>query len=393
MSFPPFGVGIIGAGVIIKRHALAYRCLPEISKLVGVADIDPGCAAAAKRVYGFPDTYSDYRELLRRDDIHVVSVCTPPSAHAPVVMDALAAGKHVLCEKPMADTLEHADHAIDASDRYSSCQVSYVYQYRSDPAHVRVRHLIKRGHLGRILMATVRVRAQRTAGYYSSRPGRGSWATDGGGVLINQAVHQLDALVSFLGNPVEVSASMSTFLQPIESEDTLTGWIKFESGALATIDCTVCAHDECFAIEVVGENAQVTVRGAPNPQACTWSVESKSSAVQRALWRAGMGTAPDFPAEPGRSTELAHKAWCKLRGQQWLPPRHWGHTPHIREFLESLISSQATPVPPREARRSLELAIALYSSAIMGEKVKLPIGPDHSFYRGIASQAATAGAL
>ena len=251
----------------------------------------------------------------------------PPNAHTPVVVDVLAAGKHVLCEKPIAGTLEHADQAIDAADRYSSCRASYVYQYRSDPAHVRLRHLIQKGHLGRILMATVRVRAQRTAAYYSSRPGRGSWAMDGGGVLINQAVHQLDALVSFLGKPIEVSARMSTFLQPIESEDTMVGWIKFESGVLATIDCTVCAHEEWFSIEVLGENAQVTVRGAPSPQACTWSVQSKSSAVQRALWRTGVSMIPDLPPEPRRANELAQKAWCKLRGKQWLPPRHWGHTP------------------------------------------------------------------
>src|SRR6185369_4508251 len=310
--------------------------------------------------------------------------CTPPHAHTRVVLDALAAGKHVLCEKPMAGTLEDADRAIAASDRYPACKVSYVYQYRSDPAHRRVRELIRNGNLGRLLMGNLRVRAQRTPAYYSSRAGRGSWAMDGGGVLINQAVHQLDALVSFLGNPVEVSANMGTFLQPIEAEDTLVGWAKFESGAFATIDCTVCAHEEWFEIEVLGENAQLAVRGAPSPQACAWSVESKSSAVRRALWRSGVSIVPDLPPEPKRSTELAQKAWCKLRGRKWLPPRHWGHTPHIREFLEALSSSQAVAVPPREARRSLELATALYSSAISGEKVRLPLGPGQDFYSGIA---------
>jgi len=391
MSLPPFGIGIIGAGVIIKRHALAYRCLPELAKLVAVADIDSACAAAAQRAYGFTHTYSDYHELLGRDDIQVVSVCTPPHAHTRVVLDALAAGKHVLCEKPMAGTLEDADRAIAASDQYPACKVSYVYQYRSDPAHRRVRELIRNGNLGRLLMGNLRVRAQRTPAYYSSRAGRGSWAMDGGGVLINQAVHQLDALVSFLGNPVEVSANMGTFLQPIEAEDTLVGWAKFESGAFATIDCTVCAHEEWFEIEVLGENAQLAVRGAPSPQACAWSVESKSSAVRRALWRSGVSIVPDLPPEPKRSTELAQKAWCKLRGRKWLPPRHWGHTPHIREFLEALSSSQAVAVPPREARRSLELATALYSSAISGEKVRLPLGPGQDFYSGIAPQAAGAG--
>lgn len=245
--------------------------------------------------------------------------------------------------------------------------------------------MIQNKHVGRILMATVHVRAQRMPAYYANRPGRGSWMVDGGGVLINQAVHQLDALISFLGNPTEVSAVMSTFLQPIEGEDTLVGWIKFESGSFATIDCTVCSHDEWFAIQVLGENAQTTVHGYPNRHDCTWVVESKSSAVQRALWRSGLSAFPDVPTGPQRSTVLAQKLVCKLRGHEWLPPRHWGHTPHVREFLQAIVLSRPVPVPPREARRSLELVVALYAAAITGEKVRLPIDRHHFCYAGIPS--------
>ena len=383
MKHSEVGVGIIGAGAIVWRHATAYRCLPELARLVAVADIDASRAAAAKREHGFQDAYSDYRDLLSRDDIQVVSICTPPHLHTPIVCDALAADKHVLCEKPMAPTLASADQAIEAADRHPRVQVSYVYQYRSDPTHTRVRHMVQNAHLGRILMGTVQVRAQRTPAYYANKPDRGSWGVDGGGVLINQAVHQLDALISFLGNPIEVSAAMSTFLQPTEGEDTLVGWIRFESGAFATINCTVCAHDEWFAIEVLGENAQMTVRGDPNKHFCIWTVRSKSSAVQRALWSSGLRASPDVPTGPGRSAVLAQKLICKIREQQWLPPRHWGHTPHVRDFLRSVASSQPVPVPPREARRSLELAVALYSAAITGEKVRLPIDRHHSFYSGI----------
>jgi UDP-N-acetyl-2-amino-2-deoxyglucuronate dehydrogenase len=377
------GVGIIGAGGIVRRHAYAYRSLPELAKFVAVADIDESRAAAAKREHGCQDAYTDYRELLKRDDIQVVSVCTPPNVHAPIVIDALAAGKHVLCEKPISRTLEEADRTIQAADRYPQSQASFVFQYRSDPTHLRIRQMIQNEVLGRILMATVRVRAKRTPAYYATRSGRGSWATDGGGVLINQAVHQLDALVSFLGKPVEVSAVMDTFLQPTEGEDTLVGWIRFESGALATIDCTVCAHDEWFAIEIVGENAQTAVRGDPNQHYCTWTLASKSSATQRALWASGLRAYPDVSTGPPRSRILAQKLQCKLRGWQWLPPRHWGHTPHVRDFLECVLSSRPVPVPPREARRSLELAVALYASALAGDRVRLPIDHAHPCYRGI----------
>jgi UDP-N-acetyl-2-amino-2-deoxyglucuronate dehydrogenase len=379
------GVGIIGAGGIVRRHADAYRCLPELARLVAVADIDHNRASAAKRAFGFQEAYADYRDLLSRDDVQVVSICTPPHVHTPIVIDALRAGKHVLCEKPMARTLEEADRAIEAADRYSQVQLSYVFQYRSDPTHLRIRHMIQEQDLGRILMATLQVRAQRTPAYYASRPGRGSWGIDGGGVLINQAIHQLDALVSFMGKPIEVSAAMNTFLQPTEGEDTLVGWIKFESGSFATVNCTVCAHQEWFAIEVLGENAQTTVRGDPNEHYCTWMLHSKSSAVRRALWRSGHRLFPDVPTGPRRATIIAQKVVCKLRRHDWLPPRYWGHTPHVRDFLRSIVSSQPVPVPPREARRSLELAVALYAAAIKSEKVLLPIDRHHFCYAGIPS--------
>ncbi len=377
------GVGIIGAGVILPNHALAYRSLPELARLIAVADIDQGRASAAKREHGFQHSYADYRDLLNRDDVDVVSVCTPPHIHTPVVIDCLAAGKHVLCEKPISRTLAEADQTIQAAELHPQVKLSIVYQYRTDPTHERVREMIRQESLGRIFMATLRVRAQRTPAYYATARGRGTWAVDGGGVLINQAVHQLDSLISFLGAPVNVSAVMNTFLQPTEGEDTLVGWIRFENGAFAAIDCTVCAHEEWFAIEVLGENAQVAVRGEPGVQYCTWKVQSKSSAVQRALYMSGLRDHPDLPKGPKRSAELAQKLVCKLRGRQWMRPRHWGHTPHVKRFLESVVSSRAVPVGPREARKSLELAVAMYASALSGEPVQLPILSTDAFYDGI----------
>jgi predicted dehydrogenase len=379
------GIGIIGAGGIVRRHAVAYRSLPEIARLIAVADVEANRADAAKREHGFQEAYSDYRELLSRDDIDVVSICTPPHLHSRMVIDALEAGKHVLCEKPMARTLEEADAEIEAAAQRGDLKFSCVYQYRSDPAHRRIREMIRSNSLGKILMATVRVRAKRMPGYYGSAPGRGSRKTDGGGVLINQGIHQLDALVSFLGNPIEVSAVMDTFMQPTEGEDTLVGWVKFENGSFATIDCTVCAHDDWFTIEVLGENAQTSVFGTIDRHDCVWMVESKSSAVKRALRKTGLGQFPNLPSPQPRWRVRADKLVCKLRKRKYLPPRHWGHTPHVCEFLTSIGLSQTAPVPPSEARRSLELAVGLYASAMTGETVRFPISAGHAFYAGFPS--------
>jgi len=384
MQRSTLGVGIIGAGIILRRHAIAYRCLPELARLIAVADIDSSRAEAAKREHRFAYSYTDYRELLARDDIDVVSVCTPPQVHTPVVIDAVRAGKKVLCEKPMARTLEEADLAIQTCDSQPEAKVGYVFQYRTDPMHMRIREMVKTGALGRVLLAHVRVRAQRMPAYYARVPGRGSWAVDGGGVLINQSVHQLDALISFMGAPIEVSAVMDTFVQPTEAEDTLAGWIKFENGALATVDCTVCAHEDCFEIEVIGENAQTAVQGSIDRQYCDWSLKSKSSAVERALRRSMSRDFPGLPAGRTASRMKAEKLACKLRGRPWLPPRHFGHTPYVREFLKSVCSGQDLLVPPREARKSLELAVALYASAITRETVRLPIDERSSFYHGVS---------
>ena len=244
--------------------------------------------------------------------------------------------------------------------------------------------MIRSNSLGKVLMATVRVRAKRMPGYYSAAPGRGSRRIDGGGVLINQAIHQLDALLSFLRNPTEASAVMNTFLQPTEGEDTLTGWVKFESGAFATIDCTVCAHEDWFAIEVLGENAQTMVSGTIDRHDCDWTIASKSSAVKRALRMTGQRAFPNLPSTQPLWRVRAEKLLCKLRGRRYLPPWYWGHTPYIREFLNSIGTSAHVPVPPLEARRSLELATGLYVSAMTGETARFPIGPGHAFYAGIA---------
>ena len=381
------GIGIVGAGVISRNHASAYRCLPHLARLVAVADIDEMRATSAKREYGFQEAYTDYRALLSRSDIDVVSICTPPHLHRSIVIDALAAGKHVLCEKPMARTLEEADQMIRAADEHPQSQLSFVYQYRSDPTYSRVQQMIHNNELGRMLVASVRVRARRMPSYYASTPGRGSWAVDGGGVLINQAIHQLDALISFLGNPLEVSGAMHTFLQPTEGEDTLVGWIKFDSGALGSINCTVCAHDDSFAIEIIGENAQAKIWGRPDQRNFTWVLESKSEAVQRALRANGLRDYPDLPTGPRPWTVRGQKLVCKLRSRPWIQPLHWDHTPHVQEFLTALASSRAIAVPPRQARRSLELAVALYEAGITGRTVRFPIDDAHAFYGGITPAA------
>jgi UDP-N-acetyl-2-amino-2-deoxyglucuronate dehydrogenase len=377
------GIGIIGVGSIFRRHATAYQCLPELAERVAVADIDLGRAQSAKGKFGFQHAFQDYHDLLSRADVDAVSICTPPNRHAQIAIDAINAGKHVLCEKPLAHTLSDADRITQAAENHPGVVVSCVYQNRTDPPCARTQYLIGKDHVGKLLAANVQVFSQRPRSYYAAVPTRGTWKADGGGVLINQAVHQLDLLVYLLGRPVQVAAVMDTFLQPIEAEDTLAGWVKFENGAFATILCTVCAQkDEGYRLVLLGENAAFTIRKDPDAQHASWEITANSQAALTGLRRDALHRYPPDPS-PGNLTLLRQKVLCKLRGKTWLPPRDWGHTPHIREFLEAVRRGGPAPVGPAQARLSLDLAVGLYQSATTRQPVSLPLDPGSPFYAGV----------
>ena len=387
----PLGVGIIGAGGILHHHAAAFLHQGGGARMVGVADIDLGRAEAARRTYGMEVAHRDHRELLARDDVDVICICTRPDSHAQLVAEAVNAGKHVLCEKPIARTLAEADEIIAACDRRPEVLVSCVYQWRSDPAAKLLRTLVAENRLGRAVMADVQLRTSPAPSYFAPGAHRGSWSLDGGGLLIVAAIHQLDLLIFALGSPVEVSARMDTFLQPTEGEDTLVGWVAFDSGTVASVALTSCAHEGRFSVELVGTRASARLLWERPASACRWEAHANEAATQRELRALGRRLAPSPPRDPGRYELAARKVVSRLRGRHWLPPRHWWHTPHVTEFLEAVRSGGRAPVPPREARRSLELVVALYQSALFGEAVRLPVGDASPIYSGVDVEKVRAG--
>ncbi len=394
---PPFGIGVIGAGQIVKRHAVAYQALPGLARLVAVADLDARRASEAKDRYGFAHGLTDHRELLQRDDVHCISVCTPPHVHARIVIDAIRAGKHVLCEKPMATTLADADAILRACDERPDVRVGFVFQMRLDAAHQRIRRLIEAGSLGRVFKASLSVAIRKTSDYYTHVPGRGTWAQDGGGVLINQAVHQLDSLLTFMGRPVEVAAAMDTFVHPIEAEDTFAGWVRFENGAIATIECCSASLERKFALEVTGEHGSLRVGGNPDGHMFECQIKARGSAARNALKRQAARLAP-MPKDPPKLVLRVQKTSAKIRHRDWLPPGHWEHIPIVRGFLESVRDGVEPPVSATEARRSLELATALYQAAIERRTVSLSKEWESPFYSGfdagvVKERSAAAGSV
>jgi predicted dehydrogenase len=377
------GIGIIGAGAVLNRHAAAYLSLPRSARLVAVSDVDRARAERARQLYRMQAAYADHRELLAREDVDVVSVCTRPDTHVRLVSDAVGAGKHVLCEKPIARTLGEADEVIAASERQPGIRVSCLYQWRSDPSVRLARTLLEGNQLGRPLLAEVRLRTWRPDAYYVPEAARESWRLDGGGVLIVVAIHQLDLLLSLLGEASAVSAQMDTFLKPTEGEDTLVGWIRFRSGVLATVRCTVCDQENDFSIDLLGADGAIRLRGGGELNVCRWEVSARDRRKRRELEAIARRVSPRPARGPGPLAVRLLSRWSRVRGRPWLPPAHWWHTPFIRGFLEAVQRGEPAPVPPREARRSLELVTAMYQSALFGSAVRLPLDRSSPLYDGI----------
>lgn len=243
---------LIGCGGISKVHLDALSHMDNV-ELVSVADVKEDRAKARAEQYGCAYT-TDWTEYVSRDDIDVVHICTPHYLHAPMAIALLDSGKRVLTEKPMASEVADAEEMI----RHSDGRLAVVFQNRYNEASQFIRQSIADGRYGKLLSMRAAVNWHRTPEYYTESGWRGFYKTEGGGVLINQAIHTLDLMLYFAGKPASVRGHVSTDLlyDTIEVEDTASGLIKFESGLLANFYCTTTfGTDRPVEIELVFERA------------------------------------------------------------------------------------------------------------------------------------------
>ncbi|WP_334075143.1 MULTISPECIES: Gfo/Idh/MocA family oxidoreductase [Paenibacillus] len=223
------GAAIIGCGTIFPLHAEALRQM-DGAMLRVVIDEDRSQAEAAAGEFGC-EAATRYRELLDRNDIQVVHLCTPHHLHAEMAVELLRAGKHVLSEKPMAHNLEAALQISQAAER-SNAQFGVMFQNRYNESSQIIRNFIDTGELGNLVCMKGIVTWSRNASYYSNSTWRGRWETEGGGVLINQAIHTLDLLQWFGGevSSIRGCASADFLHEVIEVEDTVHAALTFKNG-------------------------------------------------------------------------------------------------------------------------------------------------------------------
>ena len=253
---------IIGCGLISKNHFKAMKNV-DTAEVYAVCDIDREKAEKAAAEYGISKVYDDYKAMLQDEAIDVIHICTPHYLHSRMAVDSLNAGKHVLCEKPMALSSEDAGKMIEARDKAGK-QLAVCFQNRYNEASIYMKQVMESGALGKLLGARGQVTWNRKPEYYTTSPWRGRWATEGGGVLINQAIHTFDLLQWLTCEMKTVEASISTkrLKEAIEVEDTVDVLMTGPDGERILFYASNCyVKNAPVELEIIGENGSLKMIG------------------------------------------------------------------------------------------------------------------------------------
>jgi predicted dehydrogenase len=346
-------VAVIGLG--IGRAHIADGYMPNRSKfrVLAICDLNEARLTAVGDEFAVPRRARSFDEVLSMEDIDIIDICTPPSLHFAQTMAALAAGKQVVCEKPLAGSLAEVDR-LSAAEKDARGRILPIFQYRYGNGVQRAKRIIDRGLAGKPYLATIETAWKRTASYYTV-PWRGRRDTELGGVLLTQAIHSHDIMTYLMGPVASVFARTATRVNPIEVEDCAVASVVMESGALVSLAATLGSQKEisrlrfCFE-HVTFESSQEAYAPGDDP----WQI---------------------IPASPEAEARIAEA----LRDWSFVPSRYEGL---MAAYYRALEGGAPLPVTVADARRSLELVTALLHSAETGQPVALPITAEHPKYEG-----------
>jgi predicted dehydrogenase len=344
---------VVGCGVGRNHIALGYHKHPDKFRVRAVCDIDAGRLAVVADEFAIARRTRSFDELLSLDDIDIVDICTPAALHLEQILAALAAGKEVVCEKPLVGSLAQTDRVITA-EKAAAGRVMPIFQYRYGDGVRKAKRIIDLGIAGKSYLATVETAWKRSAKYYKT-PWRGRWDTERGGVLLMHAIHSHDLMTWLMGPVASVFACTATRVNPIEVEDCAVASLAMRSGAFASLAATLGSHREISRLRLCFE--QVTFESSLEP------------------YSPGDGPWQIVPASPEAQQRIA----AALADYRPFPLRYEGQ---FDAYHEALTTGAALPVTLADARASLELITALYHSAATGVPVTLPIEPDHPSYAG-----------
>jgi len=337
-------IALLGCGRISKNHLESIFQLSDELKLIAVCDIIPERAREAAQKYN-AIAYTDYDEMLKRDDIDLISICTPSGMHPGHGIKAAQRGWHVITEKPMAITLEAADALIKACDD-NHVQLFVVKQNRLNTTMQLLKRSIDKGRFGKIYLVQSNVFWQRPQSYYNQAKWRGTWEFDGGSFM-NQASHYIDALYWLIGPVDYVMAETATMARKIETEDTGVAILKFRNGIIGTVNVTMLTFPKNYegSITILGEKGTVKVGGVAVNRIEKWEFE-------------------EYDDDDRLVVESNYN-----------PPNVYGlgHIPYYKNVIAALNGKADPDTDGRSGRKSLEIILAIYKSAQTGKKVALPL--------------------
>ncbi|HNX03363.1 MAG TPA: Gfo/Idh/MocA family oxidoreductase [Candidatus Cloacimonas sp.] len=337
-------IGLIGCGRISKNHLDAVTQIPE-AEFVAASDIREEKMQVVAENYGIKNLYTNYREMLEKENLNLVSICTPSGLHPQMGIEVANHKINVLTEKPMATNIEAADDLIKACDQ-NNVKLFVVKQNRLNSTMQLLKRAIDKGRFGRIYLAESNVFWQRPQAYYDAEKWRGTWEFDGG-AFMNQASHYVDALYWLLGNVDSVMAYTATMARRIEAEDTGCAILHFRNGLIATINVTMLTYPKNFegSITIIGEKGTVKIGGVAVNKIEKWEFE-------------------DYDDDD----RIAQDA-------NYQPPNVYGfgHNPYYRNVIDVLLGKDVPSTDGRDGRKSVEIIQAIYRSAKTGKRVSLPL--------------------
>ncbi len=345
-------VALIGCGMIGHSHAqaIAQDGRAEIAAVVYGSNREAAEAFAEK--YNIPFMTNDYREVIAQGGIDMAIICSPSSSHAVSTIAFANAGVHVLCEKPLDVTTEKMTAMIDAAEN-NKVLLGCVFPNRTREDLKKAKELIDSGELGRMLMVEFQYRGYRSHSYYSSSNWKGTKAGDGGGCLMNQGSHGIDAMIYLAGGVKKVCAVCDTMARKIEVEDAACALLEFDSGAHGTLMGTTLSHfpetnSECERIRIEFEHGTVIYADGKTMFYKSLSdQELKTEAICLTENVECYGAAPE---------DIDMDA----------------HNAIVSNFIDGILFGAPLIAPARDARRAIDLILTIYRSSASGTWESVP---------------------
>jgi predicted dehydrogenase len=336
-------IAIVGTGTIARvGHLPALLAEKHRVEVVAAVDTDAELVKAFCAEHGVPAAYTSLDRMLEEQRPDLVHVCTPPFVHAGQVAACLAAGAWVWCEKPPCLSLAEYD-AMTSRERPGGPYATVVYQHRFGSGARYLRELVAGGELGRPLVAQCVTAWYRGHDYFEA-PWRGRWETEGGGPTMGHGIHQMDLMLSVLGDWVEVHAMTATLDRRIETEDVSLAMVRFASGALGSVVNSVLSPREESYLRFDFADGTVELRHLYGYRNADWTYT---------------------PPRPGPADDVPSS-----------------HIPQYATLLDAFERGERPPASGAEGRQTLEFVTGIYASAATGRPVRrAELTPDFPYYR------------